>query len=76
MFYIEDTVLEKQIGECKFRNAKFSMGEFKELKDKYVNIAGKTFYYLFSKTGFTKELIEYSKNENIYLISLGDLEKL
>ena len=66
-------------GECKFTNAQVCSRELHELMRKSENIrkgnqSGR--YYLFSKSGFTKELIQRSKErEEVVLVSLNDLMK-
>lgn len=61
------------IGECKFTNAPFDLGQLKKVVQKYPT-AEKAYYYLFSLSGFTdavKELAEKSKN--VYLIDFTEL---
>ncbi|MGB9813726.1 MAG: ATP-binding protein [Thermovenabulum sp.] len=70
-------------GECKFNNNPLSLELFFKLKEKAkkVKINGKNnenykiHYSLFSKSGFSKEFIEYAKeNKNIYLFTLEDIK--
>ena len=62
------------LGECKFRNELFDLGEYKKLKSKYPVQDNATFYYLFSLSGFTDAMIsEHEKDDSIYLISLKDI---
>lgn len=60
------------LGECKFKNSPMAKADFEDLKrkNKYEN---ETYYYLFSKSGFNKGLIELTKTENLKLINLEDL---
>lgn len=68
------------MGECKWTR---SLVGKKEL-DKMIRLtnhikpeAKKSWYYLFSKSGFSKELISYSESEaSIYLITLEQMESL
>ena len=64
-------------GECKWKNSKMGKKELEKLKEKSLLI-GKSFenkyYYLFSKGGFTDELLKISEMDNdIVLIQLEDL---
>jgi len=60
------------IGECKHKNSPFDMGEFNALKDKPVNNDADRYYYLFSKSGFTKDLSAL-ENEKVRLIPMQGL---
>ena len=62
------------LGECEWSNTKVELSVYYDLIDKVKNnnlqIEGKCRYLLFSKSGFTEELIEKSKDDNsIELIS-------
>ena len=61
------------LGECKFKNSKFTFGDFSKLKEKYISDK-KIIYYLFSKSGFDKKLIDL-KEKNLRLIDLKELVK-
>ena len=61
------------LGECKFTNAPFDMGQFKNLVNKNI-FAEDPFYYLFSLNGFTDALInECNVNPKLTLITLADI---
>lgn len=64
------------LGECKFRNSEMDVGNLEHLKEKS-SVAKKGAaieYALFSKSGFTKGLIELAKEDkNIKLFSLSDV---
>jgi len=60
------------IGECKYKNSPFDMDEFNALKGKSVNNDAERYYYLFSKSGFTKDLSEL-ESEKVRLIPIQDL---
>ncbi len=63
------------VGECKFTNAPFDMGQFKALVEKHP-FEGVVHYYLFSLNGFTDAVIgEASKNANVHLVTLADMMK-
>ncbi|WP_408631310.1 DUF234 domain-containing protein [Marinisporobacter balticus] len=59
------------IGECKWRNELLGMGVVNSLieKGRILNYADK-YYILFSKSGFTHEVIKFSQsNEKIILVN-------
>lgn len=65
----EDSIL---FGECKFWDNKVGVNVLKKLKEKAkkvrcLNQDRKEYYAIFSKAGFTEELMEYQKEENIFL---------
>lgn len=64
-------------GECKWWNQKVDMDVLKALQTKAELFHYKEkYYYLFSKSGFTTKLIDYSKtNEHITLVTLEDMMK-
>jgi AAA+ ATPase superfamily predicted ATPase len=62
--------------ECKWINSKVSLDVMMKLKAKSDLIKGysERYYYVFSKSGFTKGLIDYAKlNNNLYLITIDDM---
>jgi len=64
------------LGECKFRNSEMDVSNLDLLKEKsqIVKQNESIQYALFSKSGFTRNLIEYSKgDENVKLFSLSDI---
>lgn len=66
---------EYLIGSCKYRNEKIGMDEL-ELIQRYASVFSKdgTFhYYIFSKGGFTQELLEAEKQGKVTLLTLDDL---
>lgn len=77
---IAQTINKEQllVGECKFRNEVFDIKTYQALKDKarYVDSPARDIVYcLFSKSGFSKQLIlEAEKNpHNVRLYTLEDL---
>ena len=60
------------LGECKFKNLPITIQDYENLKQKY-NSNKPTYYYMFSKTGFSKKLKELEKSENLQLIELESL---
>ena len=61
------------LGECKFKNSKVNISDYNNLKMKYKSDKN-IYYYLFSKSGFSEELIKLSETENIELVSLETLQ--
>ena len=64
-------------GECKWRNEKLDISVLHELKEKADAFCCKrhnTYYYLFSKSGFTDAVLEEAKSdESIILVDLEDI---
>ena len=60
--------------ECKYRNTKFSLNMFSHLVESATIFPSKLKreYYLFSKSGFTSDLID-SNIDNVHLYTLDDL---
>lgn len=59
------------IGECKFTNEPFDMGQLQKLRDK-IFFDGNVYIYLFALNGFTNAVKTEADNEgNIYLIDLN-----
>jgi len=64
------------IGECKYKNRKICKNELSKLQYKTTQNGIKVDYYaLFSKNGFSKELIK-SKDKNLLLYSIDDFKGL
>lgn len=65
------------IGSCKYRNEKVGTDEL-ELLMEYSRAFGKGVkyhYYIFSKSGFTENLLDRQRNGEVTLISLADMYK-
>ena len=61
------------LGECKFRTELFDNGELRKLKEK-MELPGKTYFYLFSLSGFTDAVIEASRfDETLFLIDIAKI---
>ncbi len=61
--------------ECKFKNEIFDLSEFNDLiyaSNIFSNITEK-YYYIFVKSGYSKTVIEESKNYNVKLLTIDDL---
>ncbi len=68
-------VHEYLIGSCKFKNQKIGIDEY-ELLTQYAQTFGKGdiyHYYIFSLSGFTDELIEFSQSTSLHLLTLEDI---
>ncbi|MGN1372683.1 MAG: ATP-binding protein [Candidatus Coproplasma sp.] len=63
-------------GECKFTNEQFDMQQLKKLQDK-VFVDGKVYFFLFSLSGFTDSVKEYSlSHNNVVLVEAKDIVAL
>ncbi len=61
------------VGECKFTNEPFDMGQLKKTQAK-LNLNGTVYYYLFSLSGFTDSVQNHAEQHpNITLVSAHDL---
>lgn len=63
------------IGSCKYKNEQIGIDELELLKH-YASVFGKGakyHYYIFSKGGFTKGLIEKANEEGVTLLTLDDI---
>ena len=63
------------IGSCKYRNITIGVDEFELIKH-YADIFGKGkkyHFYIFSKSGFTKDLQELGDKGDVKLITLDDM---
>ncbi|HEY5586490.1 MAG TPA: ATP-binding protein [Ruminiclostridium sp.] len=68
---------ENIVGECKWQNTKVGIKDLEHLKSKIEKVKiSKAYYYMFSKSGFTNELIKLSeKDEYVALIGLDEIEE-
>ncbi|MCL2607245.1 MAG: ATP-binding protein [Methanomassiliicoccaceae archaeon] len=66
------------IGECKWKNKEVGSDVYRDLKEKAAVFTGKEIhYYLFSKSGFTRNLKEDAANDSrLTLVSQEDLFRL
>lgn len=61
------------VGECKFTNEPFDLGQLKALQHKNP-FAGNVYYYLFSLNGFTDGVKQYATdNPNVVLVTAHDI---
>jgi hypothetical protein len=72
-----NTLNQYLLGECKWSNEKMKIKVLDGLEEKArISDIIEPLFYLFSKGGFTKELIELAtKRDDLILISLDDIEK-
>ncbi len=62
------------VGECKYRNSPFPLAELVKLQKKLPKEEGKTVdYWIFSKSGFTEDMIEAAEKQKISMISLEEI---
>lgn len=63
------------LGECKFKKSAFNLSELKHLTSKIVpeKQGTKKYYYIFSRSGYTKDVCEIAKKESICLVDLNEL---
>jgi len=68
---------ESIVGECKWQTTKVGISDLKHLKSKIEKAkVTKAYYYMFSKSGFTNELIKFAeKDEYLSLIGLKEIEE-
>lgn len=61
------------LGECKFTNEPFDLGQLKKLQSR-ITPDGNIYYYLFSLNGFTDAVInEATTKNNIFLVTARDI---
>ena len=73
---ISDDASKYLVGECKFKGKPFDYGEYLNTTAKFQpqKSNAEIYYYLFSESGFAKNLIaESKKNKNLTLVNLDDL---
>ena len=65
------------VGSCKWTSAKVDVADYSALRESSMRAGWKSeelWYFLFSKSGFTKVLKELAaKNDKIRLVSVGDM---
>ena len=63
------------LGECKWRNAPVNREILEQLLDRGCLFHyNKISYFLFSKTGFTEDVLKYKETDpSLYLVSFGDI---
>ncbi|MCD8295234.1 MAG: ATP-binding protein [Clostridia bacterium] len=71
MIAADDTGKKFIYGECKFKNEKFGMDELNNLRSK-VKKEGDIYYYLFSLSGFTEDVLSEASTHTV-LLTLDDV---
>lgn len=66
---------ELLLGECKYKNTQMELQDLRHMQKKLGAAKGRRHYYLFSKSGFTRELQKTADREGVALIGLDDLAK-
>lgn len=63
------------LGECKYKNSAVSVSDVKNMKQKFQpqKENATLFYWLFSKNGFTKEVIKTAEKEMLQLVTLDEI---
>ena len=63
------------LGECKYKNQKFTMGDLKNMQKKIKpkNQTCQFYYWIFSKGRYIKEARDAAKNENTHLVTIEDI---
>ena len=59
----------------KYKNSPFAMSDLRRMQEKFVPKAQDVtlFYWLFSKSGFTKEVLEEAKRQGIQTVTVEDM---
>ena len=62
------------LGECKYKNAPFDLGDLKNMQGKFTAPNGANMYYaLFSKSGFTEEVCKIAETHHASLLPAADI---
>lgn len=65
------------LGECKYKNSAFTISDLKNMKRKFKpqNEDTSLYFWLFSKSGYTKDVLEAEKEQNLKLVTLDEIVK-
>lgn len=79
-YFVDKSVFIKEeniVGECKWQSTKIGISDLEHLKSKIIKAKlSHAYYYMFSKSGFTNELIKLAeKDEYLALIGLDEIEE-
>ena len=63
------------IGECKYKNSAFALSDLKKMQKKFVPKALDTtmYYWLFSKNGFTQEVLGEAEKQGVHTVTAEEL---
>ena len=63
------------LGECKYKNSPFAMSDLRRMQEKFVPKSQDVtlYYWLFSKGGFTKDVLEEAKRQGIQTVTVEDM---
>lgn len=63
------------LGECKYKKSPFAMADLKNMMEKFVPQKSESsfYYWMFSKGGYTQDVIDVAKEKNIQLVNLEDI---
>lgn len=66
------------LGECKYRNSAFALSDLTAMKKKFIpqNPDYHLYYWIFSKGGFTQDVINAAQEENIKIITMEEIINL
>ncbi|MBF4695155.1 ATP-binding protein [Fusibacter ferrireducens] len=65
------------LGECKYKNSDCTLSDYKNMKEKFT-LAGsdqKIYYWLFSKNGFSEELVKIAIEQDVTLVTADNIVK-
>ncbi len=63
------------LGECKYKNSAFTISDLKSMQGKFVprEMENEVYYWIFSKSGYSKEVVNAAKEEKLNLITMEDI---
>lgn len=65
------------LAECKYRNTTMTLSDLTALQEKFhpKDLNAKVYYWLFSKSGFTEEVMNAANNEGIVTVDAKEVVK-
>ena len=65
------------VGECKYRNSPVTLSELNTMRGRFqpADLSSKVYYCLFSKSGFTDEVISVAKTDGVITVTAEELTK-
>ena len=61
------------LGECKFKNSPFSMADYQHFVEKFKPDHVAVYYYLFSKSGFSEDVLKEAEANNVRTVTAEEL---